>query len=163
MALPYPGMDFVPLDILRADELDQMVANIEYLNGLFPVTSSNIDFTTIIEKVGTADNYALKYADGTMICCQRISCTMGTVGQWGTLYNATLSPKNVNYAVEFYTAPTISVDYESSSLNGMIINKLQDGTPTKAHSGSYDIIRPTTFSTTGTVIVNVIAIGRWKA
>lgn len=30
--LPYPAMDFVPLDILTADELDHMVANIEAIN-----------------------------------------------------------------------------------------------------------------------------------
>lgn len=29
--LPYPNMDFVPLDTLTATELDHMVANIEYL------------------------------------------------------------------------------------------------------------------------------------
>lgn len=32
MAIPYPNMDFVPLDILTATELDQVVANIEALN-----------------------------------------------------------------------------------------------------------------------------------
>lgn len=31
LALPYPDMDFVPLDILLASELNQMVANIEFL------------------------------------------------------------------------------------------------------------------------------------
>lgn len=30
--LPYPNMDFVPLDVLTADELDQIVANIEAIN-----------------------------------------------------------------------------------------------------------------------------------
>lgn len=30
--LPYPNMDFVPLDILTATELDQLVANIEAIN-----------------------------------------------------------------------------------------------------------------------------------
>lgn len=30
--LPYPAMDFVPLDILTADELDHMVANIDAIN-----------------------------------------------------------------------------------------------------------------------------------
>lgn len=31
LTLPYPGMDFTPLDILTADEMDQLVANIEYI------------------------------------------------------------------------------------------------------------------------------------
>lgn len=44
LTLPYPDMDFVPLDILTALELDQMVANIEYIasNDVFPVTTANI-------------------------------------------------------------------------------------------------------------------------
>lgn len=28
ITLPYPNMDFVPLDVLKADDLDKMVANI---------------------------------------------------------------------------------------------------------------------------------------
>lgn len=32
VTLPYPNMDFVPLDILTANELDQLVANIEAVN-----------------------------------------------------------------------------------------------------------------------------------
>jgi len=31
MALPYPGMDFVPFDILTAEELDKIVENVESL------------------------------------------------------------------------------------------------------------------------------------
>lgn len=47
--LPYPDMDFVPLDILTASELNQMVANTEYLatycSGL--ANGSNLDNTSI--------------------------------------------------------------------------------------------------------------------
>lgn len=44
LALPYPDMDFVPLDILLASELNQMVANIEFLasDDVFPVDTANI-------------------------------------------------------------------------------------------------------------------------
>ena len=37
LTLPYPNMDFTPLDILTADEMDQLVANIEYIATLFPM------------------------------------------------------------------------------------------------------------------------------
>lgn len=57
LTLPYPDMDFVPLDILTAAEQDQLVANIEYIANQFPlgnanigsnaVTSNNIDWSTI--------------------------------------------------------------------------------------------------------------------
>ena len=56
LTLPYPDMDFVPLDILTAAEQDQLVANIEYIANQFPlagtnigtgaVTQDKIDFTT---------------------------------------------------------------------------------------------------------------------
>lgn len=42
VALPYPSMSFVPLDVLTAAEMNQMVANDQYLAGLFPVTTPNI-------------------------------------------------------------------------------------------------------------------------
>jgi len=131
------------------------------LNGA--VTADKIDFTTLIEKVGTADNYALKYADGTMICCQRISCTTDTVETWGSLYNVLLKPSNVLYAVEFYSLPTISVTYESSGVNGMLTTRYQSGYPTKAHAGTYTVARPKTSSTGSPAILHIIAIGRWKA
>ena len=42
LTIPYPDMDFVPLDILTANELDQMVANIEYIANSFPIGSTEI-------------------------------------------------------------------------------------------------------------------------
>ena len=45
--LPYPNMDFVPLDILTATELDQLVANIEAIN------NSNITTTAIANRAVT--------------------------------------------------------------------------------------------------------------
>lgn len=62
MSLPYPSMTFVPLDVLTADEMNQLVANIESLadgSGLdagaigtsaianAAITSQKIDWTTI--------------------------------------------------------------------------------------------------------------------
>lgn len=54
--LPYPNMDFVPLDVLTADELDHIVANIDAINNASipadsiadgAVTSDKIDFSTL--------------------------------------------------------------------------------------------------------------------
>lgn len=47
-SLPNPNMVFVPLDILTAEELNQMVANTNFLANLFPVASSNINWTGTI-------------------------------------------------------------------------------------------------------------------
>lgn len=54
--LPYPNMDFVPLDILTADELDQIVANIEAVNNATIGTNS----------IGNSAITGAKIADGAV-------------------------------------------------------------------------------------------------
>lgn len=49
--LPYPNMDFVPLDILTATELDQLVVNIEAIN------NANITTTAIANRAVTATKF----------------------------------------------------------------------------------------------------------
>lgn len=55
--LPYPSMDFVPMDILTASELDQIVANIEAVNNAMignsaisanAISNDKIDWSTIV-------------------------------------------------------------------------------------------------------------------
>lgn len=56
LVLPYPDLDFVPLDILTAEEMNQIVANYTHIANQFPITSQNIDFTTYTtteQRVGT--------------------------------------------------------------------------------------------------------------
>lgn len=52
LTLPYPSMNFVPLDVLTAAEQNQLVANIEYIANQFPITSPNIDWTSYYYKPG---------------------------------------------------------------------------------------------------------------
>lgn len=40
--LPYPSIVFVPLDVLTAEELNQMAQNITALANMFPITSADI-------------------------------------------------------------------------------------------------------------------------
>lgn len=47
LTLPYPNMDFTPLDILTADEMDQLVANIEFISQQFPIGASNINTSSL--------------------------------------------------------------------------------------------------------------------
>lgn len=53
LTLPYPNMDFTPLDILTADEMDQLVANIEFISQQFPIAPANLDFTDLTAKQKT--------------------------------------------------------------------------------------------------------------
>lgn len=76
VTLPYPNMDFVPLDILTANELDQIVANIEAVNNA-QITSaqmSNNSVTTakIADSAVSADkidwaSLGAKYASGSTV------------------------------------------------------------------------------------------------
>ena len=49
LALPYPSLVFVPLDVLTADEMNQIVANYEFISNQFPIDSDNIDPETLGE------------------------------------------------------------------------------------------------------------------
>lgn len=64
MSLPYPSMTFVPLDVLTAEEMNQLVANIEHLsNGTTLFTSSaghglgNFSLSDTIENYDTIEIY----------------------------------------------------------------------------------------------------------
>lgn len=49
--LPYPSMDFTPLDVLTADELDQFVANINAINNTTMQTANIADGAITTAKV----------------------------------------------------------------------------------------------------------------
>lgn len=54
VTLPNPSIVFVPLDVLTAEELNQMVQNTEFLAGLFPLKAANIaDGAITSAKIGT--------------------------------------------------------------------------------------------------------------
>ena len=78
LTLPYPSMNFVPLDVLTAAEQNQLVANIEYIANQFPITSQNIDWSTITSTSTDISSYS--------------------VMQTGTVWRATID-KSVNLAV----------------------------------------------------------------
>lgn len=75
--LPYPNMDFVPLDILTADELDQIVANIEAINSASIGTSAIANNAITTAKVAdSAITKAKLDADATgMVYLGRASLT----------------------------------------------------------------------------------------
>ena len=51
VTLPYPSIVFVPLDVLTAEELNQMCQNTDYLAGLFPLAAANIDQKSLCDLV----------------------------------------------------------------------------------------------------------------
>lgn len=77
VTLPYPSMDFTPLDILTADELDQIVANYEAINNATiqtasiannAVTDGKIDWSgTPLSYSTTEKNTGATWIDGKVI------------------------------------------------------------------------------------------------
>lgn len=66
MSLPYPGMDYIPFDILTAEELDQMVANIESLadgSGFDAGAISTEDIADNAVTVSKLGNQVLAYSE----------------------------------------------------------------------------------------------------
>lgn len=47
LTLPYPGLDFVPLDILTAEEMNEIVANYTYIANQFPIGAGALDFANL--------------------------------------------------------------------------------------------------------------------
>lgn len=47
LTLPYPGLDFVPLDILTAEEMNEIVANYTFIASQFPIGAGALDFANL--------------------------------------------------------------------------------------------------------------------
>lgn len=47
LTLPYPSLVFVPLDILTAEEQNEIVANYTYIANQFPIQTANMDLADL--------------------------------------------------------------------------------------------------------------------
>lgn len=79
--LPYPNMDFVPLDILTADELDQIVANIEAINNASIGTSAIANGAITTAKLD-ADAVGMVYLGKTVLTANASSMTFTTATKY---------------------------------------------------------------------------------
>ena len=97
VTLPYPNMDFVPLDVLTADELDQIVANIDAINNASittdsiadgAVTSDKIDWTTIApywKTVATSTSSSVTLPAGYRLYRVRLIGNKTGTNGWGVI------------------------------------------------------------------------------
>lgn len=106
LTLPYPSMDFVPLDILTASELDQMVANIEYIasGSVFPLATANIA-NNAITTAKIADNAVTSSKiDFTTYSNTEKACGTWTDGK--TIYKKTIYYNNTSSASNYFDMAT---------------------------------------------------------
>lgn len=134
------------------------------------VTSSKIDWTTMniieapgkYEVVGTTSgdfNYALKFADGRLICFQRITITDAASVAWGNCYRATVNPSS-NYAVSFIAQPITVEHFTSKSVNDNTSWAVNVGGPSMIKPQQIYLVRPSSGNINGTL--NIVAYGYWK-
>lgn len=119
----------------------------------------------LVEVVGTTTgdcNYALKYADGRLICFQKLPITDKSVTQaWGSDFIGIINPESFSdYAVEFTAEPIISVVFAAQNENKNTAWAVNTGGTTTARMGQCYLVRPNGATVNGTI--NVVAYGFWK-
>lgn len=146
--LPYPTLDFVPLDVLTAEEMNEIVANYTYIANQFPIDFTNLNVSSIFEIVGQSSgdtyNYAVKWADGRLDCHARGYYSNVSLSAWNNAYNGTCS-EGVTYAVPFISMPSVSMSIfpDSGGAGGwcMTGNSPASALESKTKSGSIMFIR----------------------
>lgn len=176
VTLPYEDMEFVPLDILTAQEQNQLVANIEYLAGLFPLGSPEIAENAILNtKINNGAVTEFKIADGAVtpakinfsefadvVVANTGSITLGA-GKWLIALVRKVNQTNASQtAVLLYTVPgtTISDTFAcppapSGGGQNVFVNMVDFAV--------VDISSSTTFSISNTTQTNVTVSSRWFA
>ena len=106
--LPYPNMDFTPLDVLTAAEMDQMVANDQYLRdfcaGLADGTNLSdgviqarkIDFTTFPNVITSTTN-SITIPAGKWLVFHSVQVNQGTASSAAVLIYRLTNAETTNH------------------------------------------------------------------
>jgi hypothetical protein len=118
--------------------------------------SGGVATGAVMESGTNAAGSYIRYADGTQICYKRVSLGGVAIGSpaGSVFYSTVVNPGA--FAATFVGLPTTEVVVQSSS--GLCWNTVA-ADPTTLQFGSIFIISPT--STSVTIILNCLAIGRW--
>ena len=97
--LPYPSLDFVPLDILTAEEMNQIVANYTAINnstiGTSQLADSSITTNKLANKSVTSDKVDFATLPGSAGATAVSGKMSGT--SWANIGNAFTAPSNGLY------------------------------------------------------------------
>lgn len=127
------------------------------------VTFSKIDWTTVLEVVGTTtgdnQNYAIKYADGRLVCVIRKTATVSITNPWSSLYGLDVAGSNIgNWAVRFIAPPVTEQSVTTSNVSVITASYQQ---PTLTTAPGLTLCRPQAINN-ASVVYNVVAYGFWK-
>lgn len=135
--------------------------NIYPAQGLGTIVSDNIDWSTVIETVGSGDNICYKFPDGLMIAVVKKTASV-TWGAWAGWYESqAIDPPN--FAQAFTAVPFCVAGLISGGQAAIGIGTGCTGTGsacTATRGQSVVLMRPNDVSQSFTVCWQ--AIGRWK-
>lgn len=131
------------------------------LNQIKNVVNSAIDFCNEIIESGTSgDWYYIKYSDGTMIQTCYSSQTIASFSSDGDFYYKDYS-NEFTFPIEFYSTPTISGNVDNRT-GGRRIWFCSTADITKSKIGRLTVANYWS-ATNSNIIIQITAIGRWKA
>lgn len=112
----------------------------------------------IVESGSNANGYFVKYADGTMICTKKaVLASVGVVNAYGAIFYS-VGQSLGSWAANFYTPPVAQMSiFETPNLYWYAVTV--QATTTTAPT----IVIIAAGSSTASVDVDVLAVGRWKA
>ena len=128
------------------------------------VTADKIDFSEVVEVVGTTtganQNYAIKFANGTMIACIRKEFSGISFAAWGGIYEHEFSSSWFgNWAVPFIAPPVTS--YACEGANTFWIANIAGQSSNTTRPCNVDLCRGGT-ATNSSGVLMATGIGRWK-
>lgn len=111
LTLPYPDLDFVPLDILTAEEMNEIVANYTFIASQFPIGAGALDFANLHLEAEPVQA-EINCPDGVLTTIQTLDLPVGT---WRVSYlmrGYALTSGNTGLRVSGGVYEGTSVDYE---------------------------------------------------
>ena len=121
---------------------------------------------SLISDSGTANGGMwIKFFDGTMILTQRVQFDNVNINyQWGSVYTNNDDVRKLpNFAQAFTQIPAVNMTVQpvnSSGRDTWLTTCQNNGVTTVNNAGGFQLARGT--AATANVIINVIAIGKWK-
>lgn len=133
LSLPNPNLVFVPLDVLTAEELNNMMSDISFIANQFPIASTNIgtravkktnvDWSNIVTKTTGTNGTVLTFPDGFKIEYGTISQSLNINTSYEGSYFGAI--ENVAFPVAFTSTPTIITNtFQSQSLLSTTVSEL---------------------------------------
>lgn len=130
------------------------------------VVAENIRIgTSILSSIEIVDSYLeddsgyIKFYDGTLICTQRIVFNdLDISTEWGSMYESAELDLG-QYKETFIEVPKVTLSIGAGSNAGAFIEGLWNAGTSSV--GKTCLCRPTSYSS-GTYVIQVLAIGKWK-